>query len=548
MSRIVFITGGVVSSLGKGIIAASLGTILKAHGFKVKLRKLDPYLNVDPGTMNPVQHGEVFVTKDGGETDLDLGYYERFTGVESSKEDNITSGKIYQNLIQKERRGDYIGQTVQVVPHVTSLIKDFILNKIEDYDFIICEIGGTVGDIEGQPFLETIRQLRYELGKNKTISIHVTLLPYIAPSDEVKTKPTQHSVKELMSYGISADMLMCRTNIKLSSSDRYKLSSFCNIEEKNLIEAPDVKNVYELPIIYSENALGERVLQHFGMNWNYDLFDKNIAIWKKFVERMNEAKKENKIAIVGKYIASKDAYKSLLESIRIAATYLDLKAEIDLIDAKGIFSYDDAKEKLESYNSIIVAGGFGSDGVTGKIESIKYARENNIPFLGICFGMQLAVIEFMRNVCGIKDATSTEFSQTLDGFQIGTKVVDLMEAWIGKDNKVVDRSKCNDLGGTMRLGEYIGIIKKNTLAEKIYKSDKLSERHRHRYEVDINLSEVINKFGGDFSCVSPDGKLPEIFEIKNHKFFISTQFHPEFLSSPIKPHPLFVELIKAGIK
>ncbi len=555
MYKIIFVTGGVVSSLGKGIVSASLGTLLQANGFKVKIKKLDPYLNVDPGTINPIQHGEVFITNDGGETDLDLGYYERFTGAESSKYDNITSGKIYQNLIQKERRGDYMGQTVQVVPHVTNLIKEFIQQDAEKYDFTICEVGGTIGDIEGQPFLESIRQVRYELGKDRTMSIHVTLLPYISASEEVKTKPTYHSVQELMSYGIVADLVVCRTSMPIGAADRKKLSAFCSIDPKNVIEAPDVDNIYKVPLIYRDNGLVDGVLNHFKIEKNRELFEINLQDWTEFVNKMNTATKVINVYLIGKYTESRDAYKSLLESIFHAATHLNLKANIKLVNSKLITNQDQAKSAINGADVVIIPGGFGSDGVVGIIESIRYCRENNLPMLGICYGMQLSVIEFARNVAGIENATSGEFCEILEGYTNGVNIVDIMQKW-QKGNDLVTRDKNSDLGGTMRLGKYTACILKDSLAYEVYQNDTIQERHRHRYEVDINYADALGKFGGVFSGTSPDKKLPEIFEIRKFKkpdgswqeckFFITVQFHPEFNSNPLRPNPLFISLLRAG--
>ncbi|QED23871.1 CTP synthase [Candidatus Deianiraea vastatrix] len=556
MAKIIFVTGGVVSSLGKGIVAASLGNILQNEGFSVKIKKLDPYLNIDPGTMNPTQHGEVFVTNDGGETDLDLGHYERFTGKCSSRHDNVTSGRIYQRLLEKERRGEYLGKTVQVVPHVTDLIKEFIMQDVEKYDFTICEIGGTVGDIEQQAFLEAIRQTRYDFGRQNTMSLHVTLLPYINASDEIKTKPTQNSVKDLMSYGIAADVLVCRTSRPLEEGDKKKLSAFCNVDLKNVIEAPDVKNIYEIPIIYAQNGLGRCVLQYFNLQQNKELFEKNLTPWANFVKSANEAKEVRKIAIVGKYISSKDSYKSLIESIYHACIHQNIKPEIHLVDAKDIMSIKEAENKLAGFHCAVIAGGFGTDGILGKIHCITYLRENNIPMLGICLGMQLSVIEFARNVAGL-NVTSSEFNDLFSNFNDAKYIVDIMQNWKTDTGDDIVRTKDADLGGTMRLGSYISHILPNTLAHQVYQKDEIRERHRHRYEVDIKYREKLAEFGGVFSSLSPDGKLPEIFEIhkfrdKNGKenelkFFITVQFHPEFNSNPLSPNPIFVSLIKACI-
>ena len=546
MSKFIFVTGGVVSSLGKGIVAASIGNILQNEGFSIKIKKLDPYLNIDPGTMNPIEHGEVFITGDGGETDLDLGHYERFTNIQASKNDNITSGKIYQNLIQKERKGDYIGKTVQVVPHVTDLIKEFILYDSEKYDFVICEIGGTVGDIEGQPFLEAIRQLRYEL-KNDTLSVHLTLLPYISASDEIKTKPTQHSIKELMSYGINADILICRTSVPLDYANKKKLSAFCNILPDNLIEAPDVKNIYSLPIVYAENGLDKAILKHFNLDQNKELYNKNIQIWKDFIYKMDNLQDVVKIAIVGKYTVSKDSYKSLIEALQHACIQNNLKADIQLIDSNKINNQKTAKELLNNFQCIVIPGGFGSTGIDGKIEAIRYSRENDIPFLGICFGMQLSIIEFCRNVCNMKNATSRELINQNEKQEDYECVVDIMNQWI-KDDAFENRTNEANLGGTMRLGNYRAKIKNPSLAYKIYQSENIIERHRHRYEVNIKYRSIIEQNNGLFSGLSQDEQLPEIFEIKDHKFFIAVQFHPEFLSKPLKPHPIFTNLIKSTIE
>jgi len=554
MSKFIFITGGVVSSLGKGIVAASLGNILQNEGFSVKIKKLDPYLNIDPGTMNPIQHGEVFVTNDGGETDLDLGHYERFTGCFSSKKDNITSGRIYQNLLIKERRGDYIGKTVQVVPHVTNLVKEFIIQDVEKYDFVICEIGGTVGDIEGQAFLESIRQIRNELSRTKTMSIHVTLLPYIAASSEIKTKPTQNSIKELMSYGIMADVIVCRTSMPINENDKMKISAFCNVDVKNVIEAPDVKNIYEIPIIYAKNGLGKSVLNHFNLYQNKNLFEKNLIPWQDFLNKTYNTTKMVKIAIVGKYTASKDAYKSLIEAIYHASISMGVKPEIYFIDSRNITNQADAKSNLQNYKCVVIPGGFGADGVIGKIECIKYCRENNLPMLGICLGMQLSVIEFARNVAKL-NVTSAEFDNLFDNFTGAKNIVDIMKYWKKDDGGFEARDEVSTIGGTMRLGSYIANIKPNTLAHKIYQQDEIKERHRHRYEVDIKYKDELEKFGGIFSGISPDGNLPEIFEIQSFEnengditkldFCISVQFHPEFNSNPLKPNILFINLLKS---
>lgn len=552
MAKLIFVTGGVVSSLGKGIVAASLGNILQSEGFSINIKKLDPYLNIDPGTMNPIQHGEVFVTNDGGETDLDLGHYERFTGKPSSKHNNITSGKIYQKLLEKERNGDYLGKTVQVVPHVTDLVKDFIIRDIEKYDFTICEIGGTVGDIEGQAFLESIRQIKFELGREKTLSVHVTLLPYIAASNELKTKPTQNSVKDLMSYGITAEILVCRTSIPISQDDRKKIAAFCNLDVKNVIEAPDVSNIYEIPLIYERNGLGKSVLNHFNMKTNQDIFNENSQNWSSFIDKMNFLTKTTNVAIVGKYTGSKDAYKSLIEAITHAGVEIGQKINIKMIDSREIKNQEDATKILENQKAIIIAGGFGADGIFGKLEAIKYCRQNNKPMLGICLGMQLSVIEFARNVARL-NVTSSEFNDITESFFDAKYIVDTMQNWKTDDGKLVQKQE--QIGGSMRLGSYTSVIEKNTLAYKIYQKTEINERHRHRFEVDIKYKNDLEKFGAKFSSLSPDGKLPEIFEIQEYtnengqkkqlKFFIACQYHPEFNSSPLYPNPIFVSLLKS---
>lgn len=553
MSRLIFITGGVVSSLGKGIVASSIANILQNYGFNVNIKKLDPYLNIDPGTMNPIQHGEVFVTNDGGETDLDLGHYERFTGKRMSKNNSITAGRIYEKLLQKERNGDYLGKTVQVVPHVTDLIKEFILKDFEGYDFTICEIGGTVGDIEGQAFLESIRQVQFELTKVKSMHIHVTLLPYIAASQELKTKPTQNSVKDLMSFGILADALVCRTSIPLEQSDRKKIASFCNVKFENVIEAPDVDNIYKAPIVYKENGIGGAVLSHFDMFANGELFKSNESKWLDFIKKSDSVKDDLKIGIVGKYTASSDAYKSLIEAIKHAAIFLNKKASIIFIDSISMLENQaKANEVLHELDAVIVAGGFGTEGMLGKLEAIKYCRQNNKRMLGICLGMQLSVIEFARNVCGL-NVTSAEFGTLANDFQNAEFIVNTMQKWELDSGEIV--YKQDQLGGSMRLGSQVSMVKDKTLARKIYNVDKISERHRHRYEVDVAYADKLAKFGGIFSGLSPDGGLPEIFEISSYidaqtkekinlDFFVSCQYHPEFNSDPLNPNKIFIALLQ----
>jgi CTP synthase len=539
MTKFVFVTGGVVSSLGKGIAIASLGAILKDMGYTVSIRKLDPYLNVDPGTMNPIQHGEVFVTDDGGETDLDLGHYERFTGTLAKRTDNITTGRIFQNLLEKERRGDYLGATVQIIPHVTDLIKDFIFTNSADFDFVLCEIGGTVGDIESQPFLEAIRQFSYDVGKEKTMFIHTTLVPYIAAADEMKTKPTQHSVKDLMYHGIEPDIILCRVEKELSASDKKKIALFCNVRERCVIEAPNVDNIYKAPLVYAANGLGLEVLRHFGMGEE----TAKLQSWKEFITKMENISQVVKIAVVGKYVASKDAYKSLVQALMHAGVYNNVKVEIKWVESRTV-NNENVAEVLGDVGGILVPGGFGVDGTQGKIAAIKYARENNVPFFGICFGMQLAVIEFCRNVVGIENADSAELI-ALDNSPNVEKVINIMTKWQNDNGEFATRAAGGDLGGTMRLGSYESIVLPNTLARKVYGSDRIFERHRHRYEVDIAYKHVIEAKGGIFSSMSPDMCLPEIFEVKNHKFFLGCQFHPELKSQPFAPSKLFCAFVES---
>jgi CTP synthase len=531
-TRFIFITGGVVSSLGKGLASAALGALLQARGYKVRLRKLDPYLNVDPGTMSPTQHGEVFVTEDGAETDLDLGHYERFTGVDAKRTDNITAGQIYSKLLAKERKGDYLGGTVQVIPHVTDLIKDFILNDIEEVDFILCEIGGTVGDIEALPFFETIRQLGYELGQQRCAFLHLTLLPYIESANELKTKPTQHSVKELRSIGIQPSVLLCRAERVVSKSHLEKIAKMCSVPISSVIAAPNVKNIYEVPLVYHKNGLDEEILKFFKIN---KINKPNLSKWLKIKDAIDNPRKEVNIAIVGKYTDYRDSYKSLLEAIDHAAFSLKTKVNITWINARN--NYNKIPNNI---NAILVPGGFGKDGTEGKIDMIKHARVNKVPYLGICFGMQMAVIEYARNVLAIKDATSREISEK------GTFVIGFMNEWQDKDGKSIKKSSTN-LGGTMRLGSYPCKLSTGSNAAKIYNANLINERHRHRYEVNINFKNEFEKTGLKFSGISPDGKLPEIIEIEDHPFFVGVQFHPELKSKPFDPHPLFVSFVKSAI-
>ena len=534
MARYIFVTGGVVSSLGKGLTSASLASLLQLRGYKVRIRKLDPYLNVDPGTMNPFEHGEVFVTDDGAETDLDLGHYERFTDKPSTKEDNITTGQIYKDIIEKERRGEYLGSTVQIIPHVTNHIKKFISNKVSNEDFVICEIGGTVGDIESLPFLEAIRQFSNEKGKNNSLFIHLTLVPFIGASGELKTKPTQHSVKELRSIGIQPNIIICRSEKNIPKEEKRKISLFCNVEPENVIQSVDVKSIYEVPIKYDQEKLDKKILNIFGLK---EKNKANLKIWKDIISKINSKRKKLSIAIVGKYVDLKDAYKSLDEALIHGSLSNDIELNAQWVDSTKINKNNVAKI-LKNYSAVLIPGGFGSRGTEGKIETITYARKYKVPFFGICFGMQMAVIESARNLLGIKKATSSEFGNK------GTHVIGLMDEWIKGKN--IQKGSKIFLGGTMRLGSYKAKLKKNTLISKIYKSTLINERHRHRYEVNKNLKSKLEKKGFIFSGTSPDGSLPEAIELLNHPWFIGVQFHPEFKSRPFAPHPLFSSFIKAA--
>jgi CTP synthase len=536
MTRFIFITGGVVSSLGKGLASAALGACLQARGFKVRLRKLDPYLNVDPGTMSPYQHGEVYVTDDGAETDLDLGHYERFTGVASRKSDNITTGRIYSDVIARERRGDYLGATVQVIPHVTNAIKDFVKSDVTDEDFVLCEIGGTVGDIESLPFLEAIRQLGNELGRDRTMFIHLTLLPYIPSAGELKTKPTQHSVKELLSVGIQPDLLMCRSDRDIPEGERKKIALFCNVQGDNVIPALDVDTIYQVPVSYHEQGLDEQVCKHFRI----DSKAPDLKRWTSIVERVRQPEGEVTIAVVGKYTSLLDSYKSLAEALTHGGIANNVKVKLDWIDSE-IFETDGAVQRLEGVHGILVPGGFGSRGTEGKIEAAKFARERKVPYFGICFGMQMAVIEAARNLAGIVDAGSTELGKP------GNPVVGLLTEWL-RGNQLEKRSEAGDLGGTMRLGAYPARLLPDSKVADIYGTTSISERHRHRYEVNVYYKDRLEKCGMLFSGLSPDGELPEIVEIPDHPWFIGVQFHPELKSKPFDPHPLFTSFIKAAIE
>ena len=536
MARYIFVTGGVVSSLGKGLSSASLAYLLKSQGYKVRLRKMDPYLNVDPGTMSPFQHGEVFVTDDGAETDLDLGHYERFTNISSKKSDNITTGKIYSDIIKKERKGQYLGKTVQVIPHVTERIKEFIAGDITNEDFVICEIGGTVGDIESLPFLEAIRQFSNQHGKKNCLFIHLTLVPYLKSSDEIKTKPTQHSVKELRSLGIQPDIVICRSQKSIPIDQRKKISLFCNVDIDNVIETVDVRTIYEAPMSFFNEKLDKQVLKYFKKKPKKKI---NLKPWKKITKILLGSKKSVNIALIGKYVNLKDAYKSLDEALIHGGLENNIKVNLVRIESDKI-AFNKIKKSLNNVSGILIPGGFGKRGTEGKISAIKYARINKIPFLGICFGMQMAVIEYARNILKIKNAGSSELDNKV------YPVVGLLDEW-DKDGQVIKGSNKN-LGGTMRLGSYPANLRHNSLIKKIYKSKTIFERHRHRYEVNMALRDQFEKKGMLFTGISPDNKLPEIIELKNHPWFVGVQYHPEFKSRPLNPHPLFSSFINAAKK
>src|SRR5687768_9073288 len=542
MARFIFITGGVVSSLGKGLMAAALAALLQARGYKVRIRKLDPYLNVDPGTMSPYQHGEVYVTDDGAETDLDLGHYERFTGVPARQADNVTSGRIYQGIIQRERRGDYLGATVQVVPHVTNAIKEFIVADLEeDLDFLICEIGGTVGDIESLPFVEAIRQFRNDIGRGNSISIHTTLVPYLAAAGELKTKPTQHSVRELTSLGIQPDIIVCRTEHPLPDSDRAKIALFCNVRKEAVIPALDAKSIYAVPAQYSEAGLDAEVLRAF------DLLEAapppDMRRWEDVLDRLFNPEGEVTIGVVGKYVGLPDAYKSLTEALVHGGMANRVKVNIRWLDAE-LFEHPevDIPAQLEPLHAILVPGGFGERGSEGKIASVHFARERRVPFFGICLGMQMACIEAARNQAGIAGATSTEFGEAEE------PVVGLITEWMSPEGLQQRREANGDMGGTMRLGAYEARLAGNSVVHSIYGADRISERHRHRYEVNIHYKAALEAGGLLFSGMSPDGALPEIVERPDHPWFVGVQFHPELKSKPFDPHPLFASFIEAAVK
>jgi CTP synthase len=535
MTRFIFITGGVVSSLGKGLSSAALGALLQARGFKVRLRKLDPYINVDPGTMSPYQHGEVYVTDDGAETDLDLGHYERFTGVSCRRTDSVTTGRIYSDVIARERRGDYLGATIQVIPHVTDAIKDWIRADLGDEDFVLCEIGGTVGDIESLPFLEAIRQLGNEMGSERSMFVHLTLVPYIPAAGELKTKPTQHSVKELQSVGIQPDLLLCRSDREIPADSRRKIAQFCNVSPSAVIQALDVDTIYAVPLAYHAEGYDREVCRHFGVQAP----EPDLSRWREVVDRIRSPEGEVRIAIVGKYTSLLDAYKSLAEALRHGGIANNVKVHLDWIDSE-IFEREDVVQHLEGVHGILVPGGFGERGSEGKIEAARFARQRQVPYFGICFGMQMAVIEAARNLAGVTAAGSTEFGPCSE------PVVGLMTEWL-RGNVLERRNAGGNLGGTMRLGAYECHLSGSSQVARIYGRPVISERHRHRYEVNINYKDKLESVGLRFSGMSPDGVLPEIVEIPNHPWFIGVQFHPELKSRVFEPHPLFKSFIEAAV-
>ena len=537
MARYVFITGGVVSSLGKGLASAALGAVLQARGYKVRLRKLDPYLNIDPGTMSPTQHGEVFVTDDGAETDLDLGHYERFTGRAANKRDNITTGRIYSDILAKERKGEYLGATVQVIPHVTDAIKNFVIEGNDEFDFVLVEIGGTVGDIEGLPFFEAIRQLGNDLPRGHACYLHLTLMPYISSAGELKTKPTQHSVKELRSIGIAPDVLLVRCDRPIPDGEKKKLSLFCNVRESAVIQGLDVSSIYDVPLAYHKEGLDREILAAFGIT---DAPAPDLSAWEQVSARLHNPEGEVNIAIVGKYTGLKDAYKSLSEALTHGGIANKVKVNLQWIDSE-VFERDDPAPYLEHVHGILVPGGFGERGSAGKIEAARFARVKDVPYFGICFGMQMACIEAARNTAGIKNASSTEFGPTRE------PIVGMMTEWT-KGNEKEQRAAEGDLGGTMRLGAYPAQLTRGSRVADIYGSTRISERHRHRYEVNMDYRKLLEKNGLLFSGVSPDGKLPEIVERTDHPWFIGVQFHPELKSKPFEPHPLFASFIAAAME
>ncbi|MDR5652520.1 CTP synthase [Ruixingdingia sedimenti] len=542
MARYIFITGGVVSSLGKGLASAALGALLQARGYTVRLRKLDPYLNVDPGTMSPFEHGEVFVTDDGAETDLDLGHYERFTGVSARRTDSISSGRIYSNVLEKERRGDYLGKTIQVVPHVTNEIKDFLHIGEDECDFMLCEIGGTVGDIEGLPFFEAIRQFIHERPRGQSILMHLTLLPYLAAAGELKTKPTQHSVKELQSIGLAPDVLVCRSEHPIPEREREKIALFCNVPKSAVIAAYDLRTIYEAPLAYHREGLDQAVLDAFGIA---PAPRPNLTKWEDVMDRLTHPEGEVKIAVVGKYTQLEDAYKSIAEALTHGGMANRVKVRAEWIDAE-VFERGDSAPLLAGFHAILVPGGFGERGTEGKIKAAQYARERNIPYLGICLGMQMAVIEAARNLAGVEDAGSEEFDHE-KGARRFTPVVYHLKEWVQGNHKV-ERKVGDDKGGTMRLGAYTAVLAPDSHAARIYGDTRIEERHRHRYEVDVKYREALEGCGLAFSGMSPDGRLPEIVEHRNHPWFVGVQFHPELKSKPFAPHPLFADFIRAAVE
>ncbi|HOP85197.1 MAG TPA: CTP synthase [Syntrophorhabdaceae bacterium] len=535
--KFIFITGGVVSSLGKGIASASIGALLEARGLTVMLKKLDPYINVDPGTMSPFQHGEVYVTDDGAETDLDLGHYERFTNSIGSKKSNFTTGQVYDTVISRERKGEYLGVTVQVIPHITDEIKKRILDVDDGIDIVVVEIGGTVGDIESLPFLEAIRQLRNDLGKENTLFIHLTLVPFIKSADEVKTKPTQHSVKELREIGIQPDILICRAEKFLTQPIKDKIALFCNVEKDAVITAKDVDIIYEVPLLFYKEGLDEKITRLLNI-WSRK---PDLSKWEKIVNTIKSPKKQVEIALVGKYVSLKDSYKSLNEALVHGGIANNARVNIRYVDSEEIES--GTLEQLDGIDGILIPGGFGDRGIEGKIAAIKYAREHKIPFFGLCLGMQLAVIEISRNLAGLKDAHSTEFNENTP-----YPVIYLIEEWIDRENRMQKRDKFSNKGGTMRLGAYKCLLKQGSLAHKAYMQDAVFERHRHRYEFNMAFRKTLEDCGMEITGISPDGKLAEIIELKGHPWFLACQFHPEFKSKPFDPHPLFKEFIKASLK
>ncbi len=536
MTRFIFITGGVVSSLGKGLCSAALGALLQSRGYKVRLRKLDPYLNVDPGTMSPYQHGEVYVTDDGAETDLDLGHYERFTGVPSRNSDNVTTGQIYWKVLSRERRGDYLGATVQVIPHVTDAIKEFVHADVGDEDFVICEIGGTVGDIEGLPFLEAIRQLGNELGRQRSLFVHLTLVPYIASAGELKTKPTQHSVKELLGVGIQPDMIVCRAEQPIDRDARRKIALFCNIREEAVVQALDVDSIYAVPRSYHAEGLDDEVCRHFQLQAP----GPDLSTWDRVMERVRQPDGEVTIGVVGKYTSLLDSYKSLAEALTHGGIANNVRVKVKWLDAE-LFEREDAPAHLEEVHGILVPGGFGERGAEGKIAAASFARERQVPYFGICFGMQMAVIEAARNLAGIAAAGTTEFGPCDD------PVVGLLTEWT-RGNTVERRDRQSDKGGTMRLGAYPAQLARDSRIAQIYDASEISERHRHRYEVNVNYREVLERAGLHFAGMSPDGELPETVEVPSHPWYVGVQFHPELKSKPFDPHPLFTSFIHAAVE